>query len=42
MAKKKYKYKDKEVFLEKGFKDKDFVLVSFSGDGKGKFKIPSK
>lgn len=42
MAKKNYKYKGKEVLLEKAFKGKDFVLVSFSGNGKGMFKIPSK
>ncbi len=42
MANTKYKYKGKDVYLQKKFKGKDFVLVSFSKDGKGRFKIPSK
>ena len=42
MATKKYKYKDKDVYLQKKFKGLNFILVSFSKDGKGLFKIPSK
>lgn len=42
MASKKYKYKDKDVYLQKKFKGLNFVLVSFTKNGKGKFKIPSK
>jgi hypothetical protein len=39
---KKYKYKGKDVYLQKKFKGLNFVLVSFSKDGRGLFKISSK
>jgi hypothetical protein len=42
MASKKYSYKGKDVYLQKKFKGLNFVLVSFSKNGKGMFKIPSK
>ena len=42
MASKKYKYKGKDVYLQKKFKGLKFVLVSFSKEGKGLFKISSK